>query len=314
VEGRPGASDEGGLRALLLFLVTLASVYSCHGFLSLGGNPFTNPEIARPSALFAAALMAILGAHEMGHYVVARLHGFRLTLPLFIPVPFGFGTLGAIIRLKSLPRERSALLEMGAAGPIAGALLAFLFLWIGLGLSTEIAPPSETMFIAADPPVLSLMARILGRAPLDPLLILHPLAEAGWVGCLVTSINLLPIGQLDGGHVLGALWPDRARLRSLVFLNLAALGAFVWLGWGVWAVVIVAIGAWRSLPVPRRPPLSRRARLVAGAALVVFLLTFMPVPLRELETPAGDPPQPPESVEDSAPDTAWLDETPPPPR
>ncbi|MBN1334599.1 MAG: site-2 protease family protein [Deltaproteobacteria bacterium] len=282
--------DPGRIPSVLLFVATLASVYVTYGFMWDGGNPFTDPGVAGRSAAFASSLMIILLAHEMGHYAVARAHGFRLSLPYFIPFPAGFGTLGALIRLRSPPPNRTALLEMGAAGPLAGAVCSFLALAVGLPLGGEVLEPDPgtTILVFSDPLAVKLVGTLLLGAPPDRYALLHPVGLAGWIGCLLTAINLLPIGQLDGGHIAAALVPGRARILSKVLLGLLVVGAVAWPGWGVWALVLLLLGAWRSLPVPVRPPLTPRSRRIALAAGAVFLLTFMPRPIQVEEVP-GDP-------------------------
>jgi membrane-associated protease RseP (regulator of RpoE activity) len=308
--------------AVLLFLATLGSVYWTYGTTWMGGNPFTDPRVAWGSLTFSVGLMCILLAHEMGHYLVARRHGFALSLPYFLPVPFAFGTLGAIIRLRSLPRSRTALLEMGAAGPLAGLAVAVVVMVLGIPGTAEqeladilaglppLPPPDPSALDApgwldralALPPLAWLVPSIgAGEVPLmilaNPLLMdlvgiafhgappgryaaLSPLAMAGWVGCFVTSMNLLPIGQLDGGHIFNALWPERSRLVSRVGVAVVIAGGVVFLGWMVWGLLLLWMGAWRGLPVARRPALSGRARWVAGFALLAFALSFMPRPIQ----------------------------------
>ena len=332
--------------AVLLFVATLCCVFYVYGSQWAGGDPLGDAAVAWESLQFAGTLMAILLAHEMGHYLVARRHGFRLSLPYFLPVPVGFGTFGAIIRLQSLPRSRTALLEMGAAGPLAGFAVALVALALGLPdtvshampLIPVVATPLEpglierglgqlitwwpalgellagdatagvTLLILANPPVMDLLGLLLlGAAPgrYDSL---GPVALAGWVGCLLTAINLVPIGQLDGGHVLNALWPRGARLVARVGVGLALLGGLLWPGWLVWGLLLLGLRAWVSLPVPESPPLTRRARVIAGLIAATFLLTFMPLPL-EVETlslwevqlvgPDGAPLEPPPHPSDS---------------
>lgn len=313
-----------------LFLATLASVFFTYGWNWSGGDPLSDPSVAIDSALFAVSLMSILLAHELGHYIVARRHGFELTLPYFIPFPAAFGTFGAIIRLKSLPRSRTALLEMGAAGPIAGAVVSILVMALGLpstGPAPEIALPVplaapepgllDPLFAALDhllsapwlqplmdwisppipaghvpvlifsnPPVMDLLGTLILGAPPGRFDTLSPLALAGWVGCLLTAINLIPIGQLDGGHVLTGLLPRQASRISRVLLGLALLAGVLWSGWLFWAFMLMILGAWRNLDVPERPPLSRRARIVAVVVALVFALTFMPRPVEMDSLPA----------------------------
>ena len=310
---------------MLLFLATLVSVYLVYGFQWMEGSPLADRATAWGAARFALALMAILLAHEMGHYLVARHHGFRLSLPYFIPFPAAFGTFGAIIRLKSLPRSRTALLEMGAAGPLAGLVVAIIVMAIGLpGTIERVAPEvvmawppppvvlpdpgwldevlsgpplarilptfepgSIPLTILANPPVMDLLGMLLLGAPPGRYAELDPLAMAGWVGCLLTAINLVPIGQLDGGHVFNALFPGKARLMARIGLAVALVGGVFWLGWAFWAVLLLVLRAWMSLPVPEDPQPSRRARLVAIAAVVAFAATFMPRPV-EMESLALD--------------------------
>jgi len=231
------------------------------------------------------ALMAILGSHELGHWVVARRHGFSLSLPYFIPFPMAFGTLGAIIRLRSEPDNRTALLEMGAAGPLAGLVVAGVCLAIGLPATQRV---TDLMAVSADgmvvimgnPPLMDLLGSWILGAPPGRYDILSPLALAAWVGCLLTCMNLLPIGQLDGGHIAQALWPSHASRLGKVMLAVGLLAGFLWVGWAVWAVLLWCLGASRGLEVPESPPLTTRARCVAGLAVVALGLSFMPRPVQ----------------------------------
>lgn len=307
--------------AVLLFVATLFSVYLVYGYNWAGGDPLSDPKVAADSARFALTLMGILLAHEMGHYLVALRHGFRLSLPYFLPFPAAFGTFGAIIRLRSLPSSRTALLEMGAAGPLAGFAVALLAIALGLPGTVEHAapqivwnpsaplleppppgalelalewafsrpplswlapvPPEGTlpMLILANPLSMDLLGELLMGAPPGRYAVLSPVATAGWVGCLLTGINLLPIGQLDGGHILNALWPSRAQIVAKIGIFLALGAGLIWSGWLVWGVLLLLLRAWVSLPVPHHPPPSMRSRLVAVAALLAFVLSFMPSPL-----------------------------------
>ena len=300
-----------------LFLATLVCVYLTYGYVWEGGNPLGDWETAKAAGTFSVAQMSILLAHEMGHYVVAKRHGFELSLPYFIPFPAAFGTFGAVIRLRTLPRSRTALLEMGAAGPIAGALVAFAAIAIGLpdtGPPPEILltePPPEVdspawlasltewgpiaavlawlsppvpdchvgVLIFNNPPVMDLLGWLILGEPPGRYDSLSPIALAGWVGCLLTAINLVPIGQLDGGHILGAIWPKRARRVSRVLLGVALAAGILWSGWLVWGLLLLITGAWRNLGVPADTPLTPRARFIAVVALVLFFLTFMPLPV-----------------------------------
>ena len=308
---------------MLLFLCTFICVFLVYGFQWTTGNPLTDADSRTDSLQFATALMAILLAHEMAHYWVAKYHGFALSLPYFLPFPAAFGTFGAIIRLRSLPTTRTGLLEMGAAGPIAGFVVAVLAIALGLPqtlehaapqlvwdpalldalrapipeqtsidemlsklmafMGSEVGPDEVPLMILANPPVMDLLGEwVMGAAP-SRYATLDPLATAGWVGCLLTAINLIPIGQLDGGHIMNSVWPRHAGTVSKVLLGFALLGGIVWTGWAFWAVLLIVMGAYINLPVPERPPLTRRAWLVAIMTVGTFGLSFMVMPL-ELES------------------------------
>jgi len=266
--------DEGPRQrrvAAILFASTCLSVFLVH---LLGWQPAISVSAAAGSMMFALALMGILVAHELGHWWAARRLGFRLSLPWFLPAPFLVGTLGAIIRIEERPPHRSALLLMGAAGPVAGlvAVIAVLLLRGALGLG---APPSEW---ALTRPLLWWVVGVpLGAtgAPTPG----DPLGFAAWIGCLVTAMNLLPFGQLDGGHVAGALWPAyRARLSWGVTGLLLVLG-LLWPPWAAWAALLHLLGAKVSV-VPRdddEPP-TLAARRVAWLAGATWLLCVTPVP------------------------------------
>jgi membrane-associated protease RseP (regulator of RpoE activity) len=324
-----GPTQEEIVRSIGLFVLTLVCVFWAY-VRSHGGTLATAG--AWSGVQFACGLMTILLAHEMGHYLVARRHGFELSLPYFIPFPFFLGTFGAIIRLRSPPRTRTALLEMGAAGPLCGFAVAVTLMVIGLPLDVPqtldqvvdaafsqvavagpehalpafveraliaigrvlewISPTPPNTFplgIYHDPPVMDLVSWLsLGQIPgrYDTF---SPLAEAGWFGCLLTAINLLPIGQLDGGHIMNALAPRWAPriVRPLIGLAFLA-GVLVYPGWLLWAVLIVALGAWTSLPVPHEPGLTPRARFVALLAALTFALSFMPEPIEIENVPFPD--------------------------
>lgn len=272
-------------RSVGWFLLTTASVWGVYLY-DHAREGLTGAAVLDAS-LFTGALMAILLAHEMGHYVVARLHGFETSPPAFIPLPIPgtFGTMGAVIRLRSHPRSRQALLEMGAAGPVAGAVVAFAALWIGVPLTRPgaLLRPGALIGVYNDPLVVKLIGIATTGAPPGRYDVYHPLAMAGWVGCLLTAINLVPIGQLDGGHVFNALFPRASRTAARVLLLAALAGSWFYTGWLVWAGLLYVLGASRPIEVPGDPPPPLRSWLVAGLTVVLLVLTFMPVPI-EVET------------------------------
>jgi Zn-dependent protease len=243
---------------------------------------------------FSLTLMLILLAHELGHYVFCVRYGVSATLPFFIPFPTLIGTLGAFIRIKSPLRSRSALFDIGIAGPIAGFVIAFLVLIFSLGRS-KIAPNGA---IAPDiqlgyPLIFDLVQRILvvtghahGIAGVAlPRLYLHPVAIAAWVGMFATSLNLLPGGQLDGGHIVFSVSPRAHKTISrMTILVLIPLALFFWTGWLVWAVLLRLSGM-RHPVVPDQPQIMRGRRWLAAFALLMLALTFSYIPV----SAAGEP-------------------------
>jgi len=250
-----------------------------------------------PGLPFGVALVGVLAVHEAGHYLAARRHRISVTPPYFIPFPpylSVIGTLGAFIRLRSPVLSRSTLLDVAVSGPLLSFLASLPLLWWGLAHSRVIgvvnAPTAYLVRFASERLWLgeSLAMSWLTRLVLDfpgagHVVEMHPIAFAGWLGLFVTALNLLPISQLDGGHLLYALFGSRQRLAAWAFfLALIPLG-FLWAGWWVWAVLVAGVGRGRI----GHPPLysSERGpeavRVAVGlAAAVAFLLCFVPVPFR----------------------------------
>jgi Zn-dependent protease len=255
-----------------------------------------------PGLAFSLPLVAILLAHELGHYFTARYYLLDTSPPYFLPVPLWpsfIGTMGAFIRLRTLLSDRRQLFDVGIAGPIAGFIVALPVLIVGLHLSHALPPlggggemslPLDGgRLVVGDSPVI-LLARLAAHQSLGPVS-LHPMAFAGAVGMFVTMLNLMPMAQLDGGHILYAASPRWHRRVALLFwLAILVLGRW-WLGWLVWAglVLILSRGrldhptvldAYRPLPKSRRWP--------AWAALLLFLVTFAPAPFNLQDARLGD--------------------------
>ncbi len=235
---------------------------------------------------FAATLMLILLAHEMGHYVYSVRYGVQATLPFFIPAPTLIGTLGAFIRIKSPIRSRAALFDIGIAGPIAGFIVATVTLLFSLTLSKPMpphVPPSD--IILGYPLVFQLLHRMLallgiGGAVQVPLAAayLHPTAVAAWAGMFATALNLLPGGQLDGGHLIYSLLPSAHKWVSRLAMVILLPMAYFWLGWLVWAVLL-GISGLRHPQVPQWPGVGGRRWILGLVALAILILTFMPIPI-----------------------------------
>lgn len=265
-----------------LFVATFLTT-TFAGAIQQGINPLKQPLGMIQGLPFSITLMGILIVHEMSHYLASRVHKVPSTLPFFIPAPSIIGTFGAVIRMKGAIWDRRALLDIGASGPIGGFLLALPALTFGLTISKVVPGGSgEGGLILGDSLLMALLERlVLGDLPMATDVILHPIAFAGWIGMFVTSLNLLPVGQLDGGHIAKALFPDQFDiLARVVHLSLILMGVFFWEGWLIWALLLVFIGV-------RHPPvllphisLDERRRKVGYFALAIFVLTFVPAPFK----------------------------------
>ena len=256
-----------------------------------------NPSVLLSGLPFAATLMCILMSLEMGHFILCEKYDVYATLPFFIPAPTLIGTMGAFIRIKSPIRSRKALFDIGIAGPIAGFVAAMPFLVLGLLLSRPMHYSHDNLYEIGFPLIFHLAYKLTGPVSHQTValsrLSLHPIAVAAWVGMLATALNLLPGGQLDGGHIIFAVAPHlhrRATRVSVIVLGvLGAIGIFLarfhlpdgrvwsWPTWLVWAVVL-AITGWRHPAVPLWPGLDRTRVWLAWLALLLLVLTFFPTP------------------------------------
>ena len=232
--------------------------------------------------VFSAPLMLILLVHEMGHYLTGRRRYLDVTPPYFLPAPPPLGTFGAFIKIRSPITNRRVLVEIGASGPLAGAVVAIPLLYVGLCLS-EIRPDavSQESFSLGSSLILELLCLIrFGEFSSHITVILHPTALAAWFGLFVTAMNLLPIGQLDGGHVVYALFGPRvAKAVSVgLFGLLVAMGILVWPGWLIFGALVFFLGLRHPSPLDPYMPLGRTGKVIGWAAVVLFTLTFIPVP------------------------------------
>ena len=280
-----------GLHILLIALTLLTTTWA--GALHQGINLLTEPGRFTAGLPYALSLMAILGAHEMGHYVAARRYGMRVTLPYFIPVPFALGTFGAFIQLRSPSPSRRALFDVGVAGPLAGLAVAIPALVIGLPLSTvSVSSTGPGLHLSTDAGasiLLALMARLAIPQALAEghVLVLHPLAFAGWLGLLITALNLLPIGQLDGGHMADAMFGGRASrtVSAVAMVVLVLLGLFVWSGLLYWAFIAFFIAGGKGLPPTNDVSELNAPRQAIGVlAFVLLVAILLPVPHGLYET------------------------------
>lgn len=277
------------LLALTLLTTTIVGATLATGFrgnLPLTLDTFWSTMLripAEPSLLwmglpYSLTLMCILLAHEMGHYLYARHYRVYATLPFFVPFPSLIGTLGAFIRIRGPIQSRTALFDIGIAGPIAGFIPSCAAVLTGLFLSHPLLvanPPDSNE--PGFPIAFQLAARLLHvQAPAS--LSLHPIALAGWVGMFATALNLLPGGQLDGGHILYAVFPRFHRIVSLLtVLALIPLTKYFWMGWLVWSILLWTTS--RHPPVPLQPDVPQSRRWLALLAVVILTLAFTPTPI-----------------------------------
>jgi Zn-dependent protease len=241
-----------------------------------------NPSNLLLGLPFSLTLMFILFAHEMGHYLYARHYRVYATPPFFVPCPYLslFGTLGAFIRIRSSIPSRAALFDIGIAGPIAGFIPACVALFYGLSLSRPMVVPSVEAVHLGFPLAFDLAARVLHiRSPLSTLS-LHPIAAAAWVGMFATALNLLPVGQLDGGHIVFSISPRLHRAISLIAIAaLIPLGYYSWTGWFLWAFLLTY--TLRHPSVPRYPDVKGARTALALCAALILVLVFAPAPIIE---------------------------------
>jgi membrane-associated protease RseP (regulator of RpoE activity) len=291
---------------ILLFVATLFSTLAIGAHLQDDFNhnvwPFSTDKyflpwtwaLSDPRRLalgipFSLCLLGILTAHELGHYILCRRRGVLASLPYFIPFPSLIGTLGAVIRIRSPIRSRKDLFDIGIAGPIAGFVVAAPILFFSLLQSKPLGIAPDNSFPVLGMPwvfdvarwVLHALGSQAAAADLHTRLYLAPTALAAWFGMLATALNLIPGGQLDGGHIIFALNPRAHRwVSTLCILTLLVLSWNFWGGWLVWAILLRVTGG-RHPIVPPQPGLDRKSKWLSLSAAVMLLLTWIPAPLAD---------------------------------
>ena len=269
----------------ILFLATGLTTVTA-GAMQQGVIPWETPWQLYKGLPFSLTLLIILLCHEMGHYLMARYHNLDVSLPYFLPappIPFLIGTLGAFIRIRSPILNKPALMDVGAAGPLSGILITLPLLVLGLQLS-DIQVVTDAGQLPGIVLGESILFKIIcwltiGSLPDNYNLIMHPIAFAGWIGLLVTNINLIPVGQLDGGHVSYALFGDRSQqIAKIFYLLLIIFGLISWYGWLVWVILLYFMGFVHPPPLQYWVPLDRKRRIIGYLTIAVFILTFMPSP------------------------------------
>ena len=279
------ANQRLGIAALLFGLTLISCLFA--GAQMVEGLTDVNWNLL-DGLPYAMSLLAILGAHELGHYLTARRLGSPTSLPYFIPMPFGFGTLGAVINMVAPPRNRRHLLSIAVAGPLAGLAVAIPVLLIGLRLSHIEPLPAAGPYQMEGNSLLYFALKFIVFGRLLPAngvdVFIHPVAFAGWVGLLVTGLNLIPAGQLDGGHIVYALFGEQIA-NIFLWAVLAVLVAllFFWPGWALWVVLIFFLGRLRAEPLDDLTQLTSRQRVLAMAMILIFFLVFTPIPMRVIK-------------------------------
>lgn len=311
IQGRPEKLDSWSvLPNIILFILTVLSVLFTGATIAIGEIGLDDPvraEAMGSSILslvsemwrgwpYALSIMLILVPHEMGHYLMMRRHGLQASLPFFIPAWLisPFGTFGAAIVLRESLKNRKTLLDVGAAGPIAGFIVAVPIVFIGLATS-QVIPISPGGYVEGNSLIymfakLLIFGEILPNGEVDVLV--NQLAWAGWTGLFVTALNMLPVGQLDGGHVLYSLLGHRARIAYWpILIVLIGLSVIFWqLTWGLILLMLFFFGRFYAVPLNDITPLDPTRRWIAIAALVIFVLSFTPVPLYVNEVGAENMP------------------------
>jgi membrane-associated protease RseP (regulator of RpoE activity) len=282
--------------AALLFVLTLISTLvvgasfaasyalgqspDIEGFLAMYGTALAHPRFLLAGVPFSFTLLAILLAHEMGHYFACRYYRISASYPYFIPAPTLIGTLGAFIRIRSPIDNRKALFDVGLAGPVVGFLFAIPALAIAIAYS-QVIPLSQTHpgVVFGNPFALRILLALLRPGVPPSELLLHPVGRAAWVGLFATALNLLPGGQLDGGHILYAAASKYHKRVTLAVAGVLLPLGFLWYGWFLWGALLLGLGLRHPPLLDQWEPLDRTRLMWTGVAVLIFILTFMPMPV-----------------------------------
>lgn len=273
---------------IVLFVLTLFStiiVGASFEDVNVAAQPgllWQNPLLVLRSGIpFSFSLLAILLCHEFGHYIASRRNGVRVTLPYFVPFPNFIGTLGAVIRSKSPFITRRQLLDVGATGPLSGMAIAIpLIIW-GMAHPKFIPDTASTagMVNLGNSLLFGLIDILISpQPPVGFMAIIHPVAFAGWVGFLVTMLNLMPIGQLDGGHILYAMFGKVQHKLAYLFIFVLVALSFLWMGWFIWIIFGFLLRPAHPPTIMDEIPLDNRRKLIGYICIAVFILCFIPVP------------------------------------
>lgn len=287
----PGESNKRPipwLNIVLFILTVFSTILSGAGLegMDILGKPsliWSDPlDVLKAGIPFSFALLGILLFHEFGHYILSRRNGVKVTLPFFVPFPNFVGTLGAVIRSKSPFINRRQLMEVGAAGPLAGVALAIPFLIWGMAHPRFIPEPTNLggMINLGSSLLIYIIEKLFSPIPPDGMIsIMHPVAFAGWVGLLVTMLNLMPISQFDGGHVLYALFGKVQHKLAYLFIAILVALSFYWMGWLIWIAFGLLFKPSHPPTVLDDIPLGKKHKIIGYICILLFIICFMPVPI-----------------------------------
>lgn len=265
---------------IILFILTFFTT-TFAGTIFSGNDPFVIKNL-KHGLSYSLSLLTILLFHEFGHYILSKKHNVDASFPYFIPAPSFIGTFGAIIKMSSNINSKNSLIDIGIAGPLSGFIVSIPFLIYGIANSTLISSMPEGSISLGDSLLIKIITKIIwGDIPENKDLMLHPTAFAGWLGCFVTSMNLFPVGQLDGGHIAYAFFPKQSLLISRFFvLVLIILGFTAWEGWFIWSFLLIIIGTKHPPVYDENEELTPIRKFLGFLSLIIFILTFIPTPFK----------------------------------
>ena len=285
---------------ILLFVITACSIFYFglslsfsykHADILVQNSEFSSDlslvfssEVIGLSIIYTVVLLGILLSHELGHFLTCRYYQINATLPYFIPFPNLIGTMGAFIKIKSPIKKKHQLFDIGIAGPLTGFIFSIPALVYGLSQSKvvpSIAAKGGNIMLGDSLLLKIIEGMIFKNIPPNSDIFLHPIAFAGWVGLLVTALNLFPMGQLDGGHVSYAILGSKSRNLARIFLAIFfVLGIFFWVGWFLWAFLILFMGMRHPAIEDEAEPLSQGRKIIAYVIVLIFILSFIPDPIK----------------------------------
>jgi len=288
----PEAHPRVWINILLFALTVLSTLFVGAQYADANANLQSAGDLFLPQNFikgwpFALTLLSILGAHEFGHYFAARFHRVAVTLPYFIPAPMPpFGTLGAVIVMRAPPKNRRHLFQMAVAGPLGGLILAIPFLFIGLSQST-VAPLPPPPYVLEGNSIFYLLAKWLVFHQWLPSggmdVQLHNIAFAAWVGLFITGLNLIPAGQLDGGHIVYTLFGKKVKYLSYAVVGVFLLLSIKYPGWLLWTALIFFLGRIYAMPMDDLTPLPRKYKWLGYFMLLLLVLMFTPLPIQLIQ-------------------------------